>query len=302
MAKVIVRIKGGLGNQLFCYAAARRLALFNSAELVLDDVTGFRRDRQYRRGFQLDKFDIQARKATPFERMEPFERYRRGLAKLIARRKPFFQRTYVEQDGPEFDSRLLDFKVTGTVYLDGLWQSESYFKDFDSTLRQDLHIVPPEDYDNRRVAERIESCNAVGIHVRWFDNLDGTGSGGGFHNLQEGYYSRAVDTMCARVSDPHFFLFSDYPEAARSLIPVPENMITSVTHNGQDQAYADLWLMALCSHFIIANSTFSWWGAWLAEYSSKIVVAPDVRIDGVTTPGFTGLIPQSWHRIEVRCA
>ena len=78
--KVIVRIKGGLRNQLFCYAAARRLALVNNAELVIDDVTGFARDRQYRHQYALDHFHIPVRKATPAERLEPFERYRRRAA------------------------------------------------------------------------------------------------------------------------------------------------------------------------------------------------------------------------------
>ena len=300
--KVITRIKGGLGNQLFCYAAARQLALVNNAEIVIDNVTGFVRDRQYRREFQLDRFNIQARKATPFERMEPFERYRRGLAKFIARRKPFYQRAYIEQEGLDFDSRLLDFEVKGTVYLDGLWQSESYFKDFESTLRQDLHILPPEDDNNRLMAEKIESCNSVGVHVRWFDKPDKSGPIDKSHNLQKEYYSCAIDTIRAKVSNPHFFLFSDYPESALSLIPVPVNMITPVAHNAQDQAYADLWLMTLCKHFIIANSTFSWWGAWLSEHSSKIVIAPDVRIDGITAWSFEGLIPRNWHRLKGRCA
>ncbi|MGO9953182.1 MAG: alpha-1,2-fucosyltransferase [Dissulfurispiraceae bacterium] len=295
MAKVIARVKGGLGNQLFCYAAARRLALANNAELVIDDVTGFIRDRQYRREFQLDRFNIPARKASPLERMEPFERYRRGLAMLFARRMPFYQRGYVEQEGSDFDSRLLDFEVKGTVYLDGLWQSESYFKDFESTLRQDLRIIPPEDYDNRLMAEKIESCDAVAVHVRWFDKPDEAGPGHKSHNLQKEYYSRAIDAIRAKVSNPHFFLFSDYPEAARSLIPVSENMITPVTHNGNEQAYADLWLMTLCKHFIIANSTFSWWGAWLGESESKIIITPKVLIIGNCCEwGFSGLIPSGW--------
>jgi hypothetical protein len=106
--KLIVRIKGGLGNQLFCYAAARRLALVNDAELVIDDVTGFARDQQYRRRYMLDRFNILARKATPRERLEPFERYRRGVMRLLSRRKPFVERHYLEREGIEFDERLLE--------------------------------------------------------------------------------------------------------------------------------------------------------------------------------------------------
>lgn len=96
IAKVITRIKGGLGNQLFCYAAARRLALVNNADLVIDNKTGFTRDYLYGRRYMLDRFNILARKATPSERMEPFERYRRGLAKWVSRRQNFEERSYVE--------------------------------------------------------------------------------------------------------------------------------------------------------------------------------------------------------------
>jgi len=120
--KIIARIKGGLGNQLFCYAAARRLALVSNAELVIDDVTGFIRDRQYRRKYALDTFPISARRATPRERKDPIGRYRRGIAKFIAKQHPFHERNYIEQEGTDFDQRLLEFRPKGTVYIDGLWQ------------------------------------------------------------------------------------------------------------------------------------------------------------------------------------
>ena len=97
--KVITRIRGGLGNQLFCYAAARRLAVINDAELVIDDVTGFIRDQEYRRKYHLDVFNIPARKASPSERMEPFERIRRGIAKFMSSRKTFERKGYIVQEG-----------------------------------------------------------------------------------------------------------------------------------------------------------------------------------------------------------
>src|SRR6266568_7782352 len=100
--RVISRIRGGLGNQLFCYAAARRLALVNNAELVIDNVSGFVRDRMYCRKYMLDRFQIPVRKATPVERLEPFERYRRGMMKRLAYRKAFTERRYLEQEGIDF--------------------------------------------------------------------------------------------------------------------------------------------------------------------------------------------------------
>jgi hypothetical protein len=291
--KVIVRIKGGLGNQLFCYAAARRLALVNNAELVIDDVTGFVRDSQYQRKYALGRFLVSARKATPEERMEPFERYRRGLAKFIARQRPFHLRSYVEQEGLDFDLRLLDYRLKrGTVYLDGLWQSENYFKDVEEIIRQDLRIIYPEDEVNRRMAERILACNAVVVHVRFFDKSYGSNSP---HNLEGNYYIQAIREISKRVENPHFFLFSDNSGEARQKMGLSRDKITCIDYNpGEENAYADLWLMTQCKYFIIANSTFSWWGAWLANFKSKIVIAPDIKISGLSAWGFDGFIPDDW--------
>jgi hypothetical protein len=293
--KVITRIKGGLGNQLFCYAAARRLALVNNAELVLDDVTGFVRDRKYRRQYMLDRFSIPARNATPGERLEPFERYRRGVIKWLSRRKPFEERRYIEQEGRDFDERLLVFRVKGTLYIDGYWQSESYFKDVEKTIREDLRISPPTDGLNHRMAEEIRRSNAVAVHARWFHATGSTE----IHNLSDDYYLRAIALMESKIGSCHYFLFSDDPETARAKIALPEGRVTCISHNQRDEnAYADLWLMTLCRHFITANSTFSWWGAWLGGDKEKIVVSPALVIrEGSTSWNFSGQIPSSWIKI-----
>ena len=252
--KIIVRIKGGLSNQLFCYAAARRLALVNDAELVLDDVSGFRYDK-YKRRYQLDHFNIPCRKATPAERLEPFPRLRRYILKQMNKYRPFEKRTYIVQEGIDFDPRLLHIRFRGTIYLEGYWQSEKYFKDVEATIRRDLQIKPPSDAANLEMAERIQSCNAVAIHVRFFDKPCTSGSS----NVSSDYYYRAVEAIKSMMPDAHFFIFSDQPQAARVLVSLPDDRVTVVEHNrGDENAYADLWLMTLCKHFIIANSTFSW--------------------------------------------
>jgi hypothetical protein len=291
--KVIVRIQGGLGNQLFCYAAARRLAWANEAELVIDDVTGFVRDVEYRRNYALDRFRIAARKATPHERMAPFERYRGKLARLVARHRPFHSRRYLEQEGVEFDSRLLTYRVKRTVYLDGYWQSEGYFKDAADLVRTDLAIIPPGDAANKEMAHQIKGRNAVAVHVRWFESptvKEPT------HNVAQSYYDKAIKEIAASVSEPHFFVFSDQPDASLRMLRLPREAVTCVSHNrGDENAYADLWLMSQCKHFIIANSTFSWWGAWLSPHKNKIVITPGiVQNEGISYWGFKGLIPQEW--------
>jgi len=271
---------------LFCYAAARRLAIANEAELVIDDVTGFVRDKTYRRQYALTRFQIPARKATPAERMEPFERCRRGRAKFLARRRPFHLRRYVEQEGIDFDPRLLDFKVKGTVYLDGLWQSEGYFKDVADVIRADLTIIPPHDSNNREMSEHIIRCNAVAVHVR------------AAHNLARSYYERAIKKIIANTREPHFFVFADQPNAARGMLELPDHEVMYIRHNrGDENAHADLWLMSKCRHFIIANSTFSWWGAWLSRHQQKLVIAPGCVQSGICSWGFPGLLPEEWIRL-----
>ena len=296
MNKIITRIKGGLGNQLFCYAAARRLALVNNAELVIDDVTGFARDQQYNRQYALDHFCVPARKATSEERMEPFERHRRGLMKWLSRRRPFAQRRYVEQEGFDFDERLLTMNVKGTLYLDGLWQSEGYFQDIEQTIREELRIIPPSDVSNQCMAEEIRNSNAVALHVRWFDAPGGTET----HNISAEYYQRAIALMERKIESPRYFLFSDDPDAARSKLALPEGRVTFVSNNrGDENAYADLWLMTQCRHFITANSTFSWWGGWLGGGVEKIVICPELEIQEgkITAWNFSGQIPSSWLKI-----
>ena len=291
--KVIVRIKGGIGNQLFCYAAARRLALVNSAELVIDNVTGFVRDVAYARRYMLDHFAIPVRKATAFERMEPFERPRRGIAKFIAKNKSFYSRNYVEQEGFDFDSRLIDFKVREDVYLDGYWQSEAYFKDVVQTIRKDLEIIIPKDETNSGIAEKIRQCTAIGVHVRWFDAANRANSGS---NVSIDYYRRAMSRMKKQFKESHFFLFSDDPVAAKKL-GLPKEQVTYVNHNlGDKNSYADLWLMSLCKHFIIANSTFSWWGAWLSQNSGKIIISPRKWFNDPSM-NTNNLIPYGWLRL-----
>lgn len=299
MKKIITRIKGGLGNQLFCYAAARRLASVNDAELVIDDVSGFVRDYQYQRKYMLDNFHIPARKATPSELLEPFPRYKRGLIKIINRWRPYQQRCYLEQEGIAFDRRLLDFKVNGTIYLDGYWQSELYFKDIADVIRQDLLIMPSMNMLNLEIAQRIRNSESVCVHFRCYDNPTCNNNETDIHsNLEKGYYERAVKEIMKRVVKPHFFLFSDNLQEARNMLNLPEGDVTIVNHNASDDNdFTDFLLMTQSKHFIISNSTFSWWGAWLSSNTNKIIVAPQKIKNGEGTWGFKNLFPESWQLI-----
>lgn len=295
MKKIVVRLFGGLGNQLFIYAAARRMALINHAELLIDDVSGFSEDYVYKRYFQLDHFSISYKKATSAERLEPFSRIRRYFLRRWNQHKPYEQRTYLMQDGVDLDQRLINFKLKGNLYLEGYWQSEDYFKDVEDVIRRDLKIIPPTDVSNLLMAEQIGRCNAVSVHVRFFDEPQILA----INNAPTDYYLRAIETMERMVPDAHYFIFSDQVDTARNRIPLLNDRVTFVVHNkGDENAYADLWLMSQCKHFIIANSTFSWWGAWLSANPSKHVIAPGFEMRyGKMWWGFKGLLPSNWIKL-----
>ncbi len=292
---IIPRIFGGIGNQLFIYAAARRLAIVNKAELVLDDVSGFVWDHAYQRNYQLDHFNIPCRKASATERLEPFSRIRRYLKRHINQYRRFEHRHYIQQVGRDFDPRLLLIKPRGKLYIQGYWQSENYFKDVEPIIRLDLKICPPTDEINRCMADQLCKQTAVAVHVRFFDES----LAHSMNNVPADYYTRAISKMEAQVPQAHYYIFSDQPELAKKLVSLPNERITLVFHNqGDENAFADLWLMSQCQHFVIANSTFSWWGAWLSDYPEKVIIAPNLRLEnGYMTWGFKGLIPEDWHLV-----
>ena len=260
-SRLIVRLKGGLGNQLFCYAAGRRLALKSGAELVLDDVTGFKYDYQYKRQFALGSFNISARMATTRERLEPFSRVRRFLMRKTSERLPLGRKRYILQRGVEFDEGLLSLKLPpGATYFDGFGQSERYFADVEDTIRDDLRIRPPRDVQNQVMSGKIQSVNAVALHVRWFDGDERPS----VSNMSFAYYQGAIKMIREKVANPHLFIFSDNTRRTAELL---EPMMSGAQHSFVDHnlavgdASADLWLMSLCKHFVIGNSTFAWWGA-----------------------------------------
>jgi len=178
-----------------------------------------------------------------------------------------------------------------TIYIEGYWQSESYFKDVESQIRADLQFIEPNDDKNSYLAFHIRNSDSVSIHIRFFSSGNEASN-----NAPKDYYETAIAKMESLTNNCHYYLFSDNPDQARLLISLPDDRVTVIDNNTDpDFAYADLWLMHLCKHHIIANSTFSWWGAWLADSSEKIVIAPGFELrSGVAWWGFDGLIPNEW--------
>ncbi len=188
---------------------------------------------------------------------------------------------------------MLTLNCPNKLFLEGYWQSERYFKDIEDVIRKDLKIVPPNDSLNLSLAKKMSKCVSVAVHVRFFNPENEKKTS----NVERNYYEKAINEIQSRLDIGHFFIFSDNPKFAQELLNLDSTKATFILHNkGDENSYADLWLMTKCKHFIIANSTFSWWGAWLSNYPDKIVVAPKskTKYNGVVSWGFEGLLPEEW--------
>ncbi len=261
---IVARVEGGLGNQMFIYAAARALALRTGSELKLDIANGYDQDG-YGRRYQLDAFHIVATLASESE----VRRYRRGSWDLYWRRKlnrrlPFALRGLIEERSL-YEPRLLTLRPRGPVYLMGYWQREEYFRDQSAAIRREFAPRAEPDADTRSLAERMRRPDSAFLHVRRRDYA---------HRLPAGYYDAALRLLLARVAHPALFVFGDDLEWARRSLRLPEGA-QFIDHGDESRNCEDLWLMSQCRHAIIANSSFSWWGAWLNPQGDRIVIAPE---------------------------
>lgn len=282
--QVVVRLMGGLGNQMFQYAAGRTLAARLGVTLVLD-IADCQADP--RRRYELDRLQTVCRIAD-FDIRGCFSK-RAGLLSRVAKRilSRLDPRVYREP-GFSYDPGVR--MLAAPVYLDGYWQSEKYFSDIADTLRREFTPAEPLSEANAALARRIGAENAVSLHVRRGDYVSDPTTAA-FHGLCSlDYYRRAVDHVSRAVADPHFYLFSDDPDWVRKNLSLGHPC--TVVDGNPDNGVADMALMRTCSHHIIANSSFSWWGAWLGQNPGKIVVAPG---HWFKEPRDTrDLIPEQW--------
>lgn len=268
---IIARITGGLGNQLFQYAAGRRLAYVHNTELKLD-VTEVR-TKSYR-PYLLDKFSIRTSIATPQERAAMLGMSRwlpEEVEPLVHRHLHWFSPCVLREAHFHFDERLL--KAGDNTYLIGYWQSEKYFADIAGRLRRDLTLKKPLSAKSRDAQRRIQRSVSVAVTVRRGDFVTDPTINARHGVLPPSYYQRAADSVARQVSDPTFYVFSDDIAWVKQHIPLPYRVIY-LDFNFPQRIVEDLALIASCKHAILSNSTFSWWGAWLINTPDKIIIAP----------------------------
>ena len=276
---IVVRMKGGLGNQMFQYAAGRRLALRRGTDLRLDVSFHLKeRGNATPRPFLLDRFNIAGSLIEGRELMDYMDRdlpwYKRPLNwAAYAWTKDWVlesPRAFVERD-QNFEPTVLD--LPDGTYLSGYFQTERYFADIGEQLKKELTVRSPMDARNEEMAERIAEEGSVCLHVRRGDYYSNEACRSVHAVDLTDYYSKAISLLRSRAEGLHFFIFSDEPDWVRRHFGLGDDC-TVVAVNGPDEPEQDLRLMSLCRHFIIANSSFSWWGAWLSTNPDKVVIAP----------------------------
>jgi hypothetical protein len=305
-APVCVYLYEGLGNQLFQYAAGRSLASRLGARLILD-ASSFRRPGERRRfvlgGYAIDAavidhgsppYPILDFPGGPIRRQ--LRRWRRRLGDADWRR--LRSQSSLDPDDPSifplFRERSFDYDrrfagLHAPVSLVGHWQSEKYFAPVAAAIRSEIRLKAPPEGENARWLAAMEGPDAVCVHVRRGDYLSGPAFRA--HGLCSlAYYAGAMALIRKRIGNPRFFVFSDDWDWARRHFT--DSDCTPVMANGPDAPSEELRLMSACRHHIIANSSLSWWAAWLGGRAGQIVVAPQPWFASARpTPD---LFPEGW--------
>lgn len=270
---IISHILGGLGNQMFQYAAARALALSRQQAFRLD-LSGFNGYRLHH-GYELERvFGCPVEKATATDVRNILGWQSAPLAcRVLARPQLSILRRKGFVVEPHFSYWPGITLVPPDCYLVGYWQSERYFKDAADTIRKDFTFRQAMTADNAEVADQISRNNAVSLHVRRGDYVSNPRTYATHGVCSTDYYLAAIRYVSERIEQPRFFVFSDDISWVKSHLAIgfPCRFIA---HNQGMDSHNDMRLMSLCRHHIIANSSFSWWGAWLNPSPGKLVVAP----------------------------
>lgn len=292
---IIVKPMGGLGNQLFQYAAARRLAHTNRLPLKIDESNYVPQPdgtRVHAHPYELDRFNLMASVATQADLAQlqetPLEIFWKKARHKMGIPIRYYQKPYIyepQTNQYRLDADFLRLRVHRTVCLIGFWECEGYFRDIEDDIRREFTLKAPPETRNAELLAHISQYNAVSVHIRRGDKAVQSPWG----SLPMEYYVSAAEYIAERIAHPEFFVFSDDSSWATEHFHLPYP-VTIVTHN---TAAEDLRLMMTCRHHIIANSTMSWWGAWLGQNSERIVVAPSKYFQNADRP-VPDFYPPKW--------
>ena len=286
---IVLKLMGGLGNQLFQYAYGRSLATQLNTELVLD--LDFLLDRTARENFVFRNFDLDLFDLKPYSLFDE-NRKRKFYKKSIFSSSPIV----IKENGFQFSPITTKLKK-GKVYLDGYWQSHKYFEKIAFDLRKELKFRIPLTERQNILLEKIKQSTSVCVNFRRADFVTIQSSIATHGIPPMSYYYNALKIIKKRLGhEITVYVFSDDIEWCQSNFETEETIhfVTHAEYKG-DRFSAYLQLMKQCKHFIIPNSTFGWWAAWLSDYKDKIVITPKQWfLDPVLASQTQDLRPDSW--------
>ncbi len=296
---IIARLVGGLANQMFPYAAARRLAVVRNQPLKLD-LSPFEYYQQTAtaayRTYSLHVFNIAASIATPDEialtRRTHWRRWHRW-ANIFSVASDQRQFIYKEKKFA-FDPTVM--KLPGNVYLEGNWSSYRYFSEIEDIIRKDFTLKNPQSRECCHFVEQIRHHPSVSIHIRRGDFASNPKINQIYGTCELDYYRRCLEHLAAKVLSLHCFVFSDDPGWVRENFHI-HHPFTMVEFNQPGLDHEQMWLMSQCQFNIIANSGFSWWAAWLNNHPQKLVYAPRQWFRAPSKYDTHTLIPRSWIQL-----
>lgn len=282
---IVLILKDGLGNQLFQYAAAKSLAAKLNTTLKLD-TQSFQKNklRQYAlSNFQIDELFVSPLERILFRLKNAYSRFFNSIG-LKIRAFRYFERELAYDPG--------FLKLPDNICVEGYWQTEKNFLSISTLIRQQFQVRGEPDTVNAACITKMRLVQSVSLHVRRGDYVTDqtTNSIHGVCSLD--YYQQAIAFIKSKVENPYFFIFSDDMAWVKQNLEIEGSPVEFITHNGSKD-YEDLRLMYSCKHNIIANSSFSWWGAWLNSNPGKLVTAPANWFK--STRVNPDLLPQSWY-------
>ncbi len=262
-------MQGGLGNQMFQYAASRSLSLRSGAELILDDWSGFIRDSHYRRNFELDKLPINARRISPIERI-PIWLFRYLNRKTEYKSVFIEDRCYgrfINEYDHAFHPELLSLTMDRSIWITGYWQSPLYFKEFEYLLYTELCPQDSQNNSYKELASRLHSSESVAIGIRLYEesvNPAAQARDGKVKSFKD--LKKTINELKFNRPNSKFFLFCTHRSESFNELDLPSDTEYVTNDDGFSDSIDTLWLLSNCRHHIFLNSSYFWWGAWLSKY------------------------------------
>ena len=289
---IIVKLQGGLGNQMFQYAMAKQLAILNNTFLKIDRNHFANNNNAANitvRKYELAIFRLDVAEAT-IQDINYFTKKSHLLGRII---KKISGAKIINETAYSFDPNYNSYGAN--CYLNGYWQNEKYFRNISSVIKAEFEFKNTLVDDNAKVCSLVNSSNSVSLHIRRGDYVDNASTNEFHGTCSMEYYRQAISLINTRVDNPHFFIFSDDVDWVKANFKL-DILFTIVDINDEDNCGNDLHLISLCKHNIMANSSFSWWGAWLNNNNNKVVIGPKKWFNDTTIDTST-LLPDNWFKI-----